>query len=71
MKNFIEQTKLLKDPEFNVRPSILLEMSLFPREAYERAGSKKFFHEVKYGNLNTVDRMLQKDPLLVFQYDEL
>lgn len=32
---------------------------------------KRFIKEVKFGNLEAVNKMLQVEPLLVFQYDEM
>ena len=61
----------MKDKNFPLDADILLKQSLFPSQPYQQGEVKQFMKEVKFGNVDIVAWMIQRDPLLVFQYDEM
>ena len=63
--------RLVRQAEFPLDYRVLLRQSIFASQPYEHGEVKHFLKQVKFGNLQMVGKMIQKDPLLVFQFDEM
>lgn len=71
IQDIIEQSKLIRDRRFPLDLDFVRESGLFPTEPYQRGEVKNFLRQVKLGNLLAVANMVKKDPLIVFQFDEM
>ena len=70
-KSFLEQFEILTH-KMKMNPLYLRENKLFPNNPFEKGDCVRIFlKHVKSNNLKAVDKMLQNDPMLVFEYDEM
>ena len=55
----------------NLDPGILIAEKVFPKEPFEKVGSKRFIDAAKEGDMETIEQMLAINKFLVYDYDSL